>query len=50
MPRRLDEEQAAMYASILDIAFALSCKLFSQVSRVLVFDVFDDGVPTVFCQ
>ena len=45
MTGRLDEEQAAVYAGILDISFAIGCKLLSKVCRVLVFDVFDDGIP-----
>ncbi len=42
---RLDEEQAAVDASVLDVALALSSELLSQVRRVLVLDVLDNGVP-----
>ena len=45
MTGRLDEEQAAVYTGILDISFAIGCKLLSKVCRMLVFDVFDDGIP-----
>ena len=45
MARRLDEEQAAMDAGILNITVTLSGKLLPEVCRVLVLDVLDDGVP-----
>lgn len=41
----LDEVQAAVDTSILDVAVALGGELLAQVGRVLVLDVFDDGVP-----
>lgn len=47
MSRRLDEEEAAVDAGVLDIAFTLGGELFSQVGRVLVFDVFDDWIPAI---
>lgn len=47
MARRLDEEQAAVNARVLNIALALSGKLLPQVSRVLVLDVLHDGVPAM---
>ncbi len=43
--RRLDEEQAAVDAGILDVPFTLGGELFSEVGRVLVFDVLDDRIP-----
>lgn len=45
MARGLDEEEAAVNAGVLDIAFALGSQLLSQVRRVLVLDVFDNWVP-----
>jgi len=42
---RLDEVQAAVDASILDVAVALGGELLAQVGRVLVLDVLDDRVP-----
>lgn len=42
---RLDEEQTAVDAGVLNITLTLSGKLLSQVSRVLVLDVLDDGIP-----
>lgn len=45
MARGLDEEQAAMDAGILNVAFSLSGEFFSEVGRMLVFDVFDNGIP-----
>lgn len=41
----LDEEQAAVNAGVLDVALTLSSELLSQIGRVLVLDVLDDGVP-----
>ena len=40
-----DEIQAAMDASVLNVALALRGELFAQVGAVLVLDVLDDGVP-----
>ena len=47
MTRRLNEEQAAVDASVLNVALALGCELFSEIGRVLVLDIFDDGVPAI---
>lgn len=44
--RWLNEEQAAMDTGILDVPFSLRSQFFSEVGRVLVFDVFHDRVPT----
>lgn len=43
--RGLDEEQAAVDAGINDVALTLCRELLAQVSRVLILDVFDNGVP-----
>jgi hypothetical protein len=45
MSGRLDEEQAAVDAGVLDIALSLGGQFLSEVGRVLVLDVFDDWVP-----
>lgn len=42
---RLDEVQAAVYASILNVALSLSCKLLVKISTVLVLDVLDNWLP-----
>ena len=42
----LNEEKAAMNAGILNVAFSLCGEFFSEVGRVLVFDIFDNWVPT----
>ncbi len=42
---RVDKVQAAMNASILDVAFTLSSQLLAQIRGVLVFDIFDDRIP-----
>ena len=47
MTRRLDEEETAVNAGVLDVALSLGGELFAQVGRVLVFDVFDDGIPAI---
>lgn len=47
MARRLDEEKAAMDTCVLDVTFSLGCELLTQVGRMLVLDVFDNGVPTM---
>jgi hypothetical protein len=43
--RRLDEEQAAVDAGVLDIPFTLGCEFLSKVCGVLVLDIFDNRVP-----
>jgi hypothetical protein len=43
--RGLNEEQAAVNASILDVTLSLSCELLAQVGRVLILDILDDWVP-----
>jgi len=43
--RRLNEEEAAVDARVLDVALALGRELLAQVRRVLILDVLDDGVP-----
>jgi len=46
MAGRLNEEQAAVDSGVLDVALSLSGELLSEVGRVLVLDILDDGVPT----
>jgi hypothetical protein len=41
----LNEEKTAVNTCVLDVTLALSCELLAEVGRVLIFDVFDDGVP-----
>lgn len=43
--RRLDEEQAAVNAGVLDVLVAVGSELLAQVGRVLVLDVLHDRVP-----
>lgn len=45
MARWLDEEQAAVDASVLNIAFALGGELFSEIGRVLILDVLHNRIP-----
>jgi hypothetical protein len=45
MARRLDEEEAAMNAAVLDVALSLGRQFLSQIGGVLVFDVFDNWIP-----
>ena len=42
---RVDEEEAAVDARVLDVAVADGGELLAEVGAVLVFDVFDDRVP-----
>jgi hypothetical protein len=42
---RLDEEEAAVDAGILDVPLTLGSELLAQIGRVLILDVLDDGVP-----
>jgi len=46
MARGLNEEKTAMDARILDVSITLSGKLLSEIRRMLIFDVFDNRVPT----
>ena len=41
----LDEEEAAVDPTVLDVAVALGGEFLSKVGRVLVLDVFDNRVP-----
>ena len=43
--RRLDEEQAAVDAGVLEVSLTLSSKLLAEVGAVLVLDVLDNGIP-----
>lgn len=43
--RRLDEEQAAVNSCVLDVSLSLRSELLSEVSTMLVFDVFHNGIP-----
>lgn len=43
--RRLDEEEAAVDAGILNVALTLGSELLAEIGRVLVLDVLDDGIP-----
>lgn len=43
--RRVDEVQATVNASVLNVALTLSSQLLAQVRRVLVLDIFDDRIP-----
>jgi hypothetical protein len=45
MAGRLDEEETAVDACVLDVALALSRQLFVEVRAVLVLDVLDNRVP-----
>jgi hypothetical protein len=45
MARWLDEEKAAVDAGVLQVSLTLSGEFLAQVSRVLVLDVLDNGVP-----
>ena len=42
---RLDEKQAAVNPGVLDVALALGSEFLSQVGRVLILDILDDGIP-----
>ena len=45
MTRRLDEEEAAMNATVLDVALSLGGQFLSEIGRVLIFDIFDNWIP-----
>lgn len=42
---RIDEEQAAVDARVLEVALTLGSELLAQIGAVLVLDVLDNGVP-----
>ena len=42
----LDEEETAVDAGVLNVALSLCSEFLSEVGRVLVFDIFDNWVPT----
>lgn len=46
MTGRCNKEQTTVNAGIDNITFTSSCQLFTQVSRVLVFNILDNGFPT----
>ena len=46
----LNEEKTAVNPGILNITLTLRCKLFPQVGRMLVFNVFHDRIPAVASQ
>lgn len=46
MAGRIDEEESAVDAGVLDVAVTHGCQLFAKVGTVLVLDVLDDRVPT----
>ena len=45
MTGRLDEEQTAVDAGILDVSLSLGGQLFPKIGRVLILDVFNNRVP-----
>lgn len=45
MAGRLNEEQAGVNTSILDVSLSLRCEFLSQIRGVLILDIFDDGIP-----
>ena len=47
MTRRIDEVQATMDTRILDVSVTHGRKFFAQICAMLVFDIFNDGIPAV---
>ena len=45
MTRRLNEEEAAVDAGVLDVSFSLGSEFLSEVCRVLVLNVLDNWIP-----
>jgi hypothetical protein len=41
----LDEEEAAMNATVLDVALSLGGQFLSEIGGVLIFDIFDNWIP-----
>lgn len=50
MARGLDEEETAVNAGVLNVALSLGSEFLSEICRVLVLDVLDDGIPAKRCQ
>lgn len=44
----VNEEEGAVDTCVDNVLVTHSSELFAEVSRVLVLDVFDDGVPAIF--
>jgi len=42
---RLDEEEAAMDSGVRNVSLSLGGEFLAEIGRVLIFDVFDNGVP-----
>jgi hypothetical protein len=42
----LDEEETAMNTRVLDITVALGSEFLPEIGRMLIFNVFDDRIPT----
>src|SRR5438309_565647 len=42
-----DKVKTAMYTRVLDVAVTHCSQLLAKIRRVLVFDVFNNGIPTV---
>lgn len=48
MARGGDEEETAVYTRVGNVAVALCGEFLAEISRVLVLDVLDDGLPAVY--
>ena len=44
---RVDKVQAAMDTRILDVSVTHGCEFFAQICAVLIFDIFDNGIPAI---
>lgn len=42
----LDEEKTAMNTCVLDVSVALGGEFLPEIGRMLIFNVFDDRIPT----
>ena len=47
MTRGLNKKETTVNTGILDVSFSLRCQLLSQVCRMLVLDIFDNGIPAI---
>ena len=45
MPGRLNEEEAAMDTSVLNVFVALGREFLSEIRRMLILNVLDDWIP-----